>query len=199
MFPYFTTSTANNYQTNIYLSTTGTAPNGPNATNGCAFDGGYVGTNPSDLKWWPAKDVYGNQLNPSNAYKTVTTDAQGHITQGGSSPTNWTNYHNGVLNATDNSAYVARSNTTNPVYVFAIGLGGNSVTGPPDPILLQRMANDPHGDLYNSTPYYSACASETGCITYAGQYQGTFIYAPTSAELNSAFLTLSSQILRLNQ
>ena len=146
-----------------------------------------------DFSWFPSTDIFANQLNPStNPYKSVTTDANGHILNNG-----WTNFHNAALNATDNSAYVARANTTDPAYVFAIGLGGNSVSGPPDPILLQRMANDPTGDTFNASAYYDPCASETGCVTYSGQLQGTFIYAPSSAELASAFLKISSQILRL--
>src|ERR1019366_7187595 len=110
-------------------------------------------------------------------------------------PNTWSNYHNAVLNATDNAAYVARGNATIPAYVFAIGFGGNSTGGPPDPVLLQRIANDPSGDQFNATPAYSACPT---CAT-AGQYTGKFVYAPTSAELNSAFLVISSQILRLNR
>ncbi len=199
MDKYFTSSSANNYDTYgsigaDYLTT---------ATN-CSFNTtsggtGYIGTNPSDIAWWPAKDVYGNSTNPSNAYKSVTTDGYGHVLQSGSSPTNWTNYHNAVLNATDNAAYVARSNATNPAYVFAIGLGGNSVTGPPDPVLMQRIANDPSGDTFNASPYYSDCANETGCITNSSQYQGTFVYTPSSSQLTQAFLQISSQILRLNK
>lgn len=208
MDKYFTTSTSNNFDTYTtnggdYLTTaTGCGFNSSNGTNI-----GYAGTNPSDIAWWPAADVYGNSgvdgaggASLSAAYKSgITTDAKGHITQSGSSPANWTNYHNAVLNATDNAAYTARANTTNPAYVFAIGLGGNSTTGPPDPILMQRMANDPNGDTFNASPYYSACASETGCVTYPSQYQGTFIYSPSVAELSEAFLKISSQILRLNK
>lgn len=134
--------------------------------------------------------VYGNLTNPSNAYKGVTTDAQGHITQNG-----WSNYHNNVLKATDHAAYVARGNATIPAYVFAIGLGGNSAGGPPDPVLLQRMANDPSADQFNASPVYPACPA---CAT-AGQFTGKFVYSPSSAELNSAFLVISSQMLRLNQ
>lgn len=178
------------YNTDAYLTT----------ATGCAFNNGQQGTtNPSDFKWFPGTDVFGNSANPSNAYKSVTLDAQGHVTQSGSNPANYTNYHNAAINITDNSAYVARANPTIPAYVFAIGLGGNSTGGPPDPILMQRMANDPTGDTFNATPYYSACAQETGCITYPSQYQGQFIYAPSSAQLNSAFLAISSQILRLNK
>jgi len=61
------------------------------------------------------------------------------------------------------------------------------------------MANDPNGDTFNASPYYSACALETGCVTYSTQNQGTFIYAPTTANLANAFLKLSSQILRLSK
>jgi hypothetical protein len=102
-----------------------------------------------------------------------------------------------ALNATDNAAYNARNNATLPVYVFAIGLGGND-GNPPDPILLQRMANDPNGDEYNNPPVFNACSSETTCVNYPNQPQGVFIYSPTSAELGQAFLAISSQILRLS-
>ena len=81
-------------------------------------------------------------------YKSVTTDAQGHLENHAlSTPNNYDNYNNGVINATDYAAYTARANVTNPAYVFAIGfLGGNSTTAPPDPILMQRIANDPEGE-----------------------------------------------------
>ena len=182
---YWTTSTGNSFNTNTYIS-----------ANQCGFSGGggQPSTSPSDIAWWPGSDVYGNSTNPAYAYKSVTQDAQGHVTQNG-----WTNYHNAVLNATDNAAYRARANGTNPAYVFAIGLGGNSATGPPDPILMQRIANDPDGDTFNGTPYYSPCATETGCVTDPSQYQGTFVYSPNSSQLTQAFLQISSQILRLNK
>lgn len=182
MMQYFTNTTANNYNTNTYIQTTAST------ANGCGFPD--TGTSPTDIKWFPATDVYGNKTNPSNHYQAVTTDGQGHI-----SPNTWSNYHNAVLNATDNAAYVARGNATIPAYVFAIGLGGNSAGGPPDPVLLQRIANDPSADQFNASPLYPACPT---CAT-AGQFTGKFVYAPTSAELNSAFLLISSQILRLNQ
>ena len=179
---YFTNSTASNYNTNTYVPTTA------GAANGCSIPD--TGTSPVDIKWFPATDVYGNKTNPSNAYKSVATDANSHI-----SPNTWTNYHNAVLNATDNAAYVARANATIPAYVFAIGLGGNSAGGPPDPVLLQRIANDPSADQFNATPVYAACPT---CAT-AGQFTGKFVYSPSASQLNSAFLVISSQILRLSQ
>lgn len=171
--------------------------------NGCAADGDV--TKLSDIGWWPKTDVFNNSLNPSYTYQSVTTDSYGHLTQTNANPTNWTNYHAGVLNATDNSAYIARTNSTIAATVFAIGLGGNSTNGPPDPVLLQRMANDPNGDEFNTTgpdaggAYYLACAQETACTTYTSQPQGTFIYAPSTTYLAEAFLRISSQVLRLSK
>ena len=117
-----------------------------------------------------------------------------HVTQSG-----WSNFHNAVLNATDYSAYQARTNATLPVYFFAVGLGGNSALGPPDPVLMQRMANDPNGDNYNVPPLYQPCAQETNCITYTAQPQGTFIFSASAASLSQAFLSISSQVLRLSK
>ena len=84
-----------------------------------------------------------------------------------------------------------------PAYVFAVGLGGNG--NPPDPVLLQRMANDPNGDQFNATPAYVSCATAVNCVTVAGQYQGKFVYAPNTAQLNQAFQVIASQILRLSK
>jgi hypothetical protein len=67
---------------------------------------------------------------------------------------------------------------------------------------MQRMANDPNGDTFNtgpSAPYYNACSTETGCTTSTTQPVGTFIYAPNTNNLGNAFLKLSSQILRLSK
>lgn len=186
-FGYWTTSSSNNFNSSVYLTTT-TAP-------GCYFTGSsyHYTTNPADLAWFPTRDVYGNQLAPTlNPYKTVTLSG-GHVTGG-----NWTNYHNAALNATDYAAYQARSNPNLPVYFFGVGLGGTAPS-PPDYIMMQRMANDPSGDNFNTPPLYSACSSEPGCVTYSNQPQGTFFFSSNPAALNQAFLTLSSQILRLSR
>lgn len=148
----------------------------------------------ADLSWIPESDVYGNNINTT--YKAVTTSG-GHIT-----PLNMNQIRNAAFNAADSAAYTARTySSTLGVYFFGLGLGGNG--GPngntPNYVLLQRMANDPNGDTFNASPYYSACALETGCVTYSTQNQGTFIYAPTTANLANAFLKLSSQILRLSK
>jgi hypothetical protein len=63
---------------------------------------------------------------------------------------------------------------------------------------LQRLANDPNGDEYNSLPVFNACSTESTCVNYPNQPKGVFIHSPTSAELRQAFLAISSQILRLS-
>jgi len=165
------------------------------SANGCTFNGG--GTNDySDFAWLPSQDVFGNQVAPTNEYQSLTLTS-GHNVLTGTIATDWPNTHAAALNATDNSAYNARANATLPAYVFTIGLGGNH-GNPPDPVLLQRMANDPNADQFNSPAVYPACSTEATCISYANQPQGVFIYAPTSAQLGQAFLSISSQILRLS-
>ena len=170
--------------------------------NGCNFSGGTT-TDYSDFAWLPNKDVYGNLVNPTNAYKTVSVTSNHILLSGpacgrsGCTSPDWNNTHAAALNATDNAAYNARTNATLPVTMFVVGLGGNS-GDPPDAVLLQRIANDPNGDLYNNPVTYQPCAQETGCITYSSQPQGTFIYAQNSASLGAAFQAIASQILRIS-
>jgi Flp pilus assembly protein TadG len=180
--------------------------------NGCSFNSGSApveNMQNNDLAWVPLTDVYGNSLNPANSFAgAVTTTGGGrYLSLAGSNSTQWTNYHAGVLNATDNAAYRVRTNATLPTTVFVIGLGGNCTpsctssprTGdPPDYVLLQRMANDPNGDLYNTPQSYGSCASESNCINYPSQPIGTFIYSVDKTQLVQAFLSVSSQILRLS-
>jgi Flp pilus assembly protein TadG len=168
---------------------------------GCTFPSTTNSAKPettvySDFNWLPGQDVFGNQIAPSNEYQSLALTS-GYLNLTGTASTDWPNAHSAALNAADNSAYNVRTNPTLPAYVFTIGLGGND-GNPPDPILLQRMANDPNEDQFNNPPVYSACSAEPTCISYPNQPQGTFIYAPTSAQLGQAFLAISSQILRLS-
>lgn len=167
----------------------------PNA-NGCQFDGALTSMYGTDLNWLPGHDVFGNQVAPTNEYlPLVLTSGFNNLT--GTANTDWKYAHAAALNATDNAAYNVRNNATLPAYVFVIGLGGND-GNPPDPILLQRLANDSSPDQYNDPAAYPACSTEPTCITYPNQPQGQFIYSPTAAQLGQAFLAISSQILRLS-
>ncbi len=182
LFKYWATSTSNNFGSSSFAT-----------ASGCAFNsssGQNPSPPPSDISWFPVKDVWGNQLSPG--YLPVT------LTSGKVVSSSWQSYHNAALNAADNAAYQARTNATLPAYFFGIGLGGTS-TNPPDYVLMQRIANDPNGDNYNSPPLYSACSQEANCTTYSNQPQGTFIFSADTSSLSQAFLSVSSQVLRLSK
>ena len=156
------------------------------AAPGCKFAGGSSGST-SDFSWLPSADAYGNSVAPVGAYKPLTL-TNGHIPITGNTSTDWTNAHAAALNATDDSAYRARTNATLPVYVFTVGFT-NSV----DDVLLQRMANDPS---WLTAP---VCINSGSCANYTTQPQGKYVFAANAQELIQAFMTLSSQALRLSQ
>ena len=183
----------------IFVSNAG--PPHPGPAVGCVFTS-PDDSNYSDFNWLPSQDVFGNQVAPANQYMPLALSTVNGVTVNnltGNIATDWPNTHAAALNATDNAAYHARSNATLPVTVFVIGLGGNH-GDPPDPILLQRMANDPYGDQFNvpPNPNYTYCSAEATCVNYPSQPQGQFIYAPSSSQLGEAFLAITSQILRLS-
>jgi hypothetical protein len=82
--------------------------------------------------------------------------------------------------------------------MFVIGLGGNASYAP-DYTLLRRLANDPDQDRFNTPSLYDVCSETPSCVTYANQPQGTFIWSSDQTVLSSAFMELSSQILRLSR
>lgn len=176
-------------------------------TTGCRFNTSTSGGSPAsarnnmaDIAWLPSTDVYGNSVNPANAYLTGVNMSGGHLVFGGSQTVanNWQNFHNAAYNATDNAAYNARTNASLPATIFVIGLGGQG-SDPPDYTLMQRIANDPLEDQYNTPTKYDACNITPNCVTYASQPQGRFIFSSDSTKLKQAFLALSSQILRLSR
>lgn len=172
------------------------------ATPNCQFNGSGIAAhaNVADFAWMPPKDIFGNSLNPAvDPYKGVTMDGSGHVSMAGGLNTYWQNFHNGALNATIDAAYRARTNGNIAASVFVIGLGGNDPNYAPDYTLLQRLANDPNGDGFNSPALYTSCATQVGCVNYPSQPQGTFIFSADKTELNQSFLKLSSQILRLSK
>jgi Flp pilus assembly protein TadG len=154
----------------------------------------------------------------SCAYASVTNYSDGiHVSANpGSTPSNcsagtasYCNFRNAAENASDNAAYNARvgvafpspnASSTLQATIYVVGLGYGAAGSPaPDPILLQRIANDPNGDQINSTPLYAACSTESTCVNYPSQPQGEFIYSSNSADWGSAFLQIASQILRLSK
>jgi hypothetical protein len=152
------------------------------------------------------------------AYRSVINYTDGiHVhANPGSSPSycpagtaSYCNFHNAAENAADYAAYNARNGVAFPspnasatlqATIYVVGLGYGAVGAPaPDPVLLQRIANDPNGDQINSTALYAACSTESTCVTYPAQPQGEFIYSSSPTAWGSAFLQIASQILRLSK
>jgi Flp pilus assembly protein TadG len=167
---------------------------------GCAFPGderNYV----NDFQKLPPNDVWGNSL-VNDSYNPIATDGSGNIvltsTADNGTPLSGNNltFHLAARNAADSAALQARTNPTLPVTVFGIGLGGTSAA-PPGYDFMQRITNDPNGDLYNSPPLYPACNTEPLCTSTKTQPQGVFIFSSDTTKLQQAFLAMASQILRL--
>lgn len=166
---------------------------------GCSFpsnEPNYV----NDFQLLPPADIYGNNL---TGYNSLTTNASGDIvlssTANSGTPLTGNNliFHYAARNAADNAAQQARSNASIPATIFGVGLGGTSLA-PPGYDFMQRIANDPNPDLYNSPALYPACSAEPTCQHWTSQPQGTFIFSSSPTELNRVFLTMASQILRLS-
>ena len=157
---------------------------------GCQFatntNPGYGDPTP-DLASVPPQDVFGNS---GTGYIT-----SGITMAGGNFSLDASTLQAVITNLTDNAASFARSPhlyrngvTMNGTIIDTIGLGGN---GGVDFTLLQRLANDPKGDP--TVPYPDFAGVNTG------QPQGHFIYAPDGSQLQKAFVTLASQILRISR
>lgn len=196
-----------------------TAKYATTATPGCKFntsDNAATNVDLTDFNRLPRFDLFGNDTRPPYAYDTnvqmhdinlalSTNDtAMRYIRFNHSTVADrWTNYRRAVANATDSAAYRARASATIPSTIFVIGLGGNA-TGAniPDFQLMQRWANDPQCDQFaqpiNAStgcgPTYPAYNMPTA---FNGQPKGTLVWSSNANDLRSAFLRISSQILRL--
>jgi Flp pilus assembly protein TadG len=149
------------------------------ALSGCA-----MATNRNtiaDLAWLPTTDIYGNTL-VNGSYRAVSTSG------GKISPISMTQIRAAAFNGVDSAGTRIRTNATVPAYVFSVGF-----TSSVDHTVLQRIANDP--DWLGT----SACTTSGQCVVNSGQPQGTYVFAATTADLVPAFLSLSSQILRLSR
>ena len=168
-----------NSWTSVKTNTYNETANQYSAANGCSMAGSHNSL--TDLAWLPTNDVYGTNL-LNGSYNSVST-AGGHI-----SPINMTQIRAAAFNATDDAASRARTNVNIPMYIFAVGF-----TASVDDTLLQRIANDPNWLAGSS------CTASGNCVVHTDQPEGTYVFAATTADLVPAFLSLSSQILRLSR
>jgi hypothetical protein len=155
-----------------------------NSGAGCAFAASWPNnqTATSDFLGVPTTDVFGDNLN--NGYQAITLSG-GYI-----SLANTMNAVNMTINGADAAATSIRAgaNEVGPlphagsslanVIIYSVGLG--NAPYPLSVPLLERISNDPRSNIYNSN-----------------QPAGLFVLAPTSADIDSAFAAIASEILRL--
>jgi Flp pilus assembly protein TadG len=155
-----------------------------NSGAGCTFSNSWSNnvTATSDFLGVPTKDVYGSNLN--NGFQPITLSGP-YIDL-----SNATNADNMAQNAADDAATQIRAGATESgpltntgkslsnVIIYSIGLGNA-----PYPLsipLLERISNDPRSTIYSTS-----------------EPAGLFVLAPTSADINAAFATIASEILRI--
>jgi Flp pilus assembly protein TadG len=194
------------YGVNLWAGVSQSNPNegviSATAAPGCAFP-------PDSTKWvqdyqsLPPTDVFGNNT-VDNSYNPIATNASGNIVLNSTADTgtqltgNNLIFHYAARNAANSAAYNARSNATIPATIFGVGLGGTS-QAPPGYDFMQRITNDPNGDLFNNPALYSPCAQVSTCAHWSTQPQGVFIYSSSPTQLQQVFLEMASQILRLSK
>ena len=131
-----------------------------------------------DIAYYPLEDLYGNSM---LGYKSVTTYSGGHP-YAGKIKVEAKNIENAAVNAVDNAAARIRAKTLNssmPITIYAVGLGG---AGAAEHELLKRIANTKDSNAFDDDAP-----------------TGLYLYAPTSAQLGTAFGQIASEILRISK
>jgi Flp pilus assembly protein TadG len=146
------------------------------AAPGCAFTSNWFAMR-ADVAYIPPTDINGNA---TTGYQPVDTYPNGPYA-GQIRVDTPPALTEASQNAADNAAIRIRADRTLTPVIYTIGLGGTSFQ-PLDQTFLLRLANDPRSPIYDP--------SEPG---------GLFVYAPDATQLNTAFNTVASQILRLSK
>ena len=132
-----------------------------------------------DIAYIPSSDIYGNSMRG-----LVATDDFGSGNYSGQiRPDKPISLAKAYKNATYNASIRIRSDTRLQPVFYIIGLGNPADPDPysqPDTDLLLRMSNDPASPEYVDT-----------------QPDGMFVFAPDNTQLNSAFVRVASEILRI--
>ncbi|MDW8130790.1 MAG: VWA domain-containing protein [Bryobacterales bacterium] len=154
-------------------------------TSGCAFAAGagwsFRMRALRDIAYVPDTDRHGNS---TWGYKRFTTPEHlfppGHPYAGRIRPDRWEAVRHAAYNLADNIAARIRNDTLLSPVIFSIALGGMPPAEPIDDELLRRVANDRNSPIFDPN-----------------RPAGLYVYAPTPAELDQAFLRVASEILRL--
>ncbi|MBL8294193.1 MAG: VWA domain-containing protein [Bryobacterales bacterium] len=129
-----------------------------------------------DVAYIPDTDAYGNSV---FGIQNITLNSGGSYP--GKPAMTSTNIENAAINVVDNAAQRMRQNVLSPninTVIYCIGLGG---VGEADATLMRRIANDPDSPIFD-----------------VNLPQGMYVYAPTAAQLNQAFLRIASEVLRFS-
>lgn len=153
--------------------------------NDCWYRGGNgAGTNTNhlqyDIAYYPNTDLYGTSL--ISSFQPLSYYAASHPYANKISVNDRTNMMKAAINAVDNMGSRIRNNALNPninTVVYTIGLGEASTD---QHTLLRRVANDPLSPVFDPT-----------------KLEGLYVFAPTAADLNQAFVKIASEILRYAQ
>jgi hypothetical protein len=132
-----------------------------------------------DIAYYPTTDLYGNRTN--TGYKPVQLISGGPY-DGFLRPDDATTRLNAAINAVDHAAVRIRNkelNSSMPVQVFCIGLGG---AGAAEHELLKRIANTADSSSYDSNAP-----------------TGAYAFAPTPAQLITAFQRVGGEVLHLSK
>jgi len=132
-----------------------------------------------DVAYLPPLDIHGHSITgylplevypPSNPYKDMPrVDTV-------------SSHHIAGKNITDNVAALIRADATYTPVIYAIGLGGTIAADPIDDVFMERISNDARSPIYNNL-----------------QQTGKYVYAPNAGQLQDAFNSIASEILRLAQ
>jgi Flp pilus assembly protein TadG len=139
-----------------------------------------------DIAYIPLKDYYGNAT-VNSAYMTQSADlvpGTPYVSTGAMRIDSPQSIMDASFNAADAQALAIISDTTYKPTIYTIGLGGASDVASETVFqtFLQRVANDPSSNRYNSS-----------------LPTGLFVYSPDDSQLAAAFHQIASQILRLSK
>ncbi len=145
-----------------------------------------------DLAFIPNADAYGNATNsatlPNGSSLIDSTDyfPSGSPYAGQLRPDQTQTIKRASLSAAYAAAATLHADTNFNITVYCIGLGGTTTNDPVDPVFLSTVANDPDGPA-NYGSYYNPARPP-----------GSYVYAPTPAQLSAAYRAIASKILRLS-
>lgn len=143
-------------------------------SSGCAYNNNQVWSATAenvtkDISAFPSQDIYGNGT--ATGYQPVTLTAV----------SNTATVDATSINAADSAATRIRADANLIPVIYTIGLGGTSIY-PPETSFMQRISNDPASSTFNSA-----------------EPAGLYVYSPDYTQLQAAFETIASQLLRLSQ